>query len=114
MHYTMCHVLCHGSQITVRHYLGLDIPTIVSWDVTEKGIQMQPMSGYSPQENGAAERLNCTLWETTLTMLADSGLPKKWWAEAVVHAAHIHNVTNGTGGHTPWEHMKGEEPDQAP
>jgi hypothetical protein len=72
---------------------------------------MQPTSGYSPQENIAAERLNRTLWETTLTILADSGLPKKWWAEVVVHASHIHNVTNATGGPTPWEQMKGEEPD---
>jgi hypothetical protein len=24
-------------------------------------------------------------------MIADSGLPKKWWAKAVVHAANIHN-----------------------
>jgi hypothetical protein len=72
---------------------------------------MQPPSGYSPQENGAGERLNQTLWETILTMLADSGLPKKWWAEGVVHAARIHNVTNATSGPTPWEQMKGEEPD---
>jgi hypothetical protein len=28
----MCHVLCHGSQITVCRYLELDNPT--SWDVT--------------------------------------------------------------------------------
>jgi hypothetical protein len=77
---------------------------------------MQPPSCYSPQENGAGERVNRTLWETILTVLADSGLPKKWWAEAVVgcgcrHAAHIRNVTNATGGPTPWEQMKGEEPD---
>jgi hypothetical protein len=32
MHYIMCHVLCHGSQVSVRRYLGLDNPT--SWDVT--------------------------------------------------------------------------------
>jgi hypothetical protein len=32
MHYTMCHVLCHDCQTTVRRYLGLDNPT--SWDVT--------------------------------------------------------------------------------
>jgi hypothetical protein len=28
----MCQVLCHGSQVSVRRYLGLGIPT--SWDVT--------------------------------------------------------------------------------
>jgi hypothetical protein len=53
-----------------------------------RGIKMQPTTGYSPQENGAAERLNRTLWETTLAMLANSGLPDKWWAEALSHACH--------------------------
>jgi transposase InsO family protein len=77
----------------------------------DRGIQMQPTSGYSPQENGAAERLNRTLWETVLTMLADSGLPRKWWSEAVVHAAFLRNVTSRTGGMTPWELMRGVEPD---
>jgi hypothetical protein len=72
---------------------------------------MQSISGYSSQKNGAAERLNRTLWKSTVTMLVDSGLPKRLWAEALVHAAHIHKVTNATGGPTPWERMKGEEPD---
>jgi hypothetical protein len=44
-------------------------------------------------------------------MLVDSGLPKRRGAEALVHASHIHKVTNATGGPTPWERMKGEEPD---
>jgi hypothetical protein len=72
---------------------------------------MQPTTGYSPQENGAAERLNRTLWETTLAMLADSGLPNKWWAEALSHACYLRNVCSSTGGPTPWELLKGELPD---
>jgi transposase InsO family protein len=76
-----------------------------------RGIELQPTSTYSPQENGAAERLNRTLWETTLTLLADCGLPSKWWAEALAHVAHVHNVTSSTGGRTPWELLKGQEPD---
>jgi hypothetical protein len=76
-----------------------------------KGIEMQPTSGYSPQENGAAERLDRTLWETTLAMLSDCGLLQKWWGEAVVHASHLRNITNSTGGQTPWELIKGEKPD---
>jgi transposase InsO family protein len=76
-----------------------------------RGIEMQPTTGYSPQKNGAAERLNRTLWETTLAMLADSGLPDKWWAEALSHACHLRNVCSSTGGPTPWELLKGELPD---
>jgi hypothetical protein len=36
MHYTMCCVLCHGSQPTVRRDLGLDNP--VSREVTFMGV----------------------------------------------------------------------------
>jgi hypothetical protein len=35
----------------------------------------------------------------------------KWWGEAIVHAAHLRNITNLGGGQTPWEVMKGEKPD---
>jgi hypothetical protein len=76
-----------------------------------RGIESQPTSGYSPQENGAAERLGRTLWETTLTLLADPGLPTKWWAEALAHGTHLHNVKNSTGTWTPWELIKGQQPD---
>jgi transposase InsO family protein len=76
-----------------------------------RGIQCQPTSGYSPRENGAVERLNRTLWETTLTLLADSGLPTKWWAEALTHATHLQNVTSSTRSQTPWELIKGQQPD---
>jgi hypothetical protein len=69
------------------------------------------MSGDSSQENCVAECLNRTLWETTLAMLADSGLLQRWWAEAVVHASHLRNVTNSAGSQTPWELMKVEKPD---
>jgi transposase InsO family protein len=62
-----------------------------------RGIEMQPTTGYSPQENGAAECLNRALWELTLAMLADSGLPDKWWAEALSHACHLRNVCSWTG-----------------
>jgi hypothetical protein len=79
---------------------------------SERGIEMQPTSGYSPQENGAAERLNRTLWESTLAMLADCGLPDKWWAEALVPACRLENVSS-TGDMTPWEILKGEAPDLA-
>jgi transposase InsO family protein len=112
------HIIQHWESMTghktvaVRHDRAKEFMAqeLKEW-YESKGIEMQPTSGYSPQENGAAERLNRTLWETTLAMLADSGLPQKWWGEATVHAAHLRNVTCSTGGPTPWELMKGEKPD---
>ena len=77
----------------------------------DKGIEMQPTAGYSASENGVAERFNRSVWELVLAMLADCGLPKKWWGEALAHACHLRNVTDSTGGPTPWELVKGELPD---
>jgi hypothetical protein len=42
-----------------------------------RGIEIQPTSVYPSQENDAAERLSRSLRETTLAMLANSGLPQK-------------------------------------
>ena len=36
----------------------------------------------TPQQNGVAERMNQTLVESVRAMLADSKLPKRFWAEA--------------------------------
>jgi hypothetical protein len=49
--------------------------------------------------------------ETARTLLADSGLPTKRWAEALAHATHLQNVTNSTGTQTPWELIKCQQPD---
>ncbi len=37
----------------------------------------------TPEQNGVAERMNRTLMESVRSMLADSGLPKQFWAEAL-------------------------------
>lgn len=42
-------------------------------------IEFQPTSGYSPQENGHAERSIRTVSEILQAMLSDSGLNKKYW-----------------------------------
>ena len=49
------------------------------------------MAGYSPQSNGTAERMNCTLFEMACTMLDASGAPLELWAEAILAACHIRN-----------------------
>ena len=43
-------------------------------------------AGYSPEQNGAAERLNLTLEQWSKALLADSGLGPEWCAEAMVTA----------------------------
>ena len=74
-------------------------------------IEMQPTSGYSPQENGHAERAIGTLGNLRDALLADSGLQKKYWAEAIMHAAYLSNIMRSEGGPSPWEILKNIKPD---
>ena len=51
--------------------------------LTQEGIRQELTILHTPQQNGTAERLNRTLIEGVCTMLADSKLPHKFWAEAL-------------------------------
>ncbi|BFG24560.1 hypothetical protein CerSpe_108340 [Prunus speciosa] len=45
----------------------------------------------TPQQNGAAERMNRTLMECERCMRIHAGLPEAFWAEAVNHASYLVN-----------------------
>ncbi|GLI60516.1 hypothetical protein VaNZ11_002522 [Volvox africanus] len=78
----------------------------------DMGIFHEKTAPYTPQQNGAAERLNRTLEECVRTMLADSGLPQEMWSEAVITANTLRNVSPTKGSNlTPWERFIGEKPD---
>jgi transposase InsO family protein len=57
----------------------------------EEGIELDKNPPRSPELNGVAERLNRTLEEKATAMLAEKGLPKGLWAEAVRTAAYVKN-----------------------
>lgn len=57
----------------------------------KKGIKRHKTVPRNPQQNGVAERLNRTLLERVRCMLLGSGVPKKFWAEAVTTAAKLLN-----------------------
>jgi hypothetical protein len=78
-----------------------------------KGIVMEVTAGYSPESNGAAERLNRTLLERVRAMLIDASLPLSLWGEAVVAACHVRNRSpiSGTRAGTPWGLFFGAVPD---
>jgi hypothetical protein len=57
--------------------------SLSQWFKSE-GIIHEITAPYTPQQNGAAERLNRTLFDKVRAMLFDSKLSRKLWAEAVV------------------------------
>ena len=77
-----------------------------------KGIALETTVRHTPQQNGAAERLNRTLMDKVRSMLADSGLPKSLWAEALATANHVRNRSPVTArDRTPWELFFRTKPD---
>ena len=80
--------------------------------MSDNGVLHQTTTRYTPEQNGAAERLNRTVMERVRAMLEDSGLPKELWAEAAVTACYIRNCSPVTGrDKTPWELFLDKAPD---
>ena len=57
----------------------------------DNGIRRVNVVPYTPQENGAAERLNRTIMEKAWCMLSNAGLGKEFWAEACNTAVYLIN-----------------------
>ncbi|GIL74079.1 hypothetical protein Vretimale_10366 [Volvox reticuliferus] len=77
-----------------------------------KGIVHGTTVGYTPEQNGAAERLNRTLLEKTRAMLVESGLPKSMWAETFSTANYLRNISPVVGSKvTPYEAFFSQRPD---
>ncbi|CAI7811878.1 unnamed protein product [Closterium sp. NIES-53] len=77
-----------------------------------KGIKHDVTTPYTPQHNGAAERLNHTLVEAVRSLLQHSKLGNEWWGEASALAAWIRNrvPTKVLLGTTPFEAWTGTKP----
>jgi hypothetical protein len=58
----------------------------------EKGIQHEITTPDTPQHNGVAERMDCTLLDKVRAMLANADLPESYWYDALEYAALLHNV----------------------
>ena len=78
----------------------------------KEGIEHQYTIPKTPEQNGVSERMNRTLVEAVRSMLADSGLPQKFWAEALSTAAYLINrsPTRSLTGKTPFEAWFGKKP----
>jgi transposase InsO family protein len=79
----------------------------------DKGIKHEVTTPDTPQHNGVAERMNRTLLDKVRAMLIDADLPESYWYDALLYAAHIHNVTptRALDKMTPEEAWSGQKPD---
>ena len=66
---------------------------------TEHGIQLQHIVPYIPQQNGVAERKNCTLKEMANCMLQSKGLSINFWEKAI-------DCANYIVSHTPTKDLR--------
>ena len=81
--------------------------------LTEQGIKHEKTIPHTPEQNGVAERFNRTLMEGVRTMLADSKLPHRFWAEALSTYVFLRNrsLTKALEGITPYEAWNNTKPD---
>jgi hypothetical protein len=68
------------------------------------GVTLELTVYYTPEQNRVAERLNCTLITMAKALLFNSGLPQKFWGEAVATANYLRNrLPISPAGKTPEE-----------
>lgn len=79
---------------------------------SNNGIRRQLIAGYTPQQNGVAERKNRTLMNMVRCMLTEKQVPKEFWPEAVNWAVHLLNrcPTLAVKDKTPEEAWSGLTP----
>jgi hypothetical protein len=79
----------------------------------ERGIRREFTAAYSPEQNGVAKRMNRTIQEWIVSMLHHSGLSEGFWAEALLTALYIINMSPSRplGSKIPQELWTRRKPD---
>ena len=92
----------NGGEYTGSHFVEY---------LSSEGVRHELTFPKTPEQNGVAERLNRTLMEMVPTMLFESNLPHKFWAEVL--SAYLRNLspTKAVNGMTPFEAFHGRKPD---
>ncbi|GBO17322.1 Retrovirus-related Pol polyprotein from transposon TNT 1-94 [Araneus ventricosus] len=82
--------------------------------LVKNGIKRERTCAYTPQMNGIAERENRTFVNMARYLLLQSGLPMKFWAEAINCAVYIRNRCPTRGlqdeNQTPFQKLIGKKP----
>lgn len=102
------------NQVQSDHGTEFDNQELRQW-LAEKGINFKTSCTYTPEQNGTAGRAIRTIDNSARTMLKDSGLPDKFWPEAVKCACFARNrvLSPSDPTKTPYELHYGSIPDLA-
>ncbi|KAI7953614.1 hypothetical protein MJO28_006161 [Puccinia striiformis f. sp. tritici] len=74
------------------------------------GVEFAPVTPYSPEQNGEAERVNRTIGDMARTMLHESKMPQDFWSCAYQVASYIHNrIPNSRTDTAPLTKLYGVE-----
>jgi transposase InsO family protein len=79
----------------------------------KKGIKWEPTVPYAPEQDGVAERVNRTILDRLRAIIADTGLRKDLWAEALSTVVYLKNrspTTANKDSKTPFEIWYGRKP----
>jgi hypothetical protein len=84
------------------------------WSIyRRRGIRFLATVPHTPQQNGLSERTNYTLCNGLRTLLSASGLPLRFWGEALRTVLYCRNRSPNvrSGTQTPYEQWYGRKPD---
>ena len=78
-----------------------------------KGIEFNPSTPRTPEQNGMAERAIQTIVTKIRAVLKQAGMSHKWWCYAVDYVVHTLNRVphSKDDAHTPYENYFGKKPD---
>ena len=69
----------------------------------ERGIELEPSTTHTPEQNGVAERFNRTIITMVRCMLHHAGLPDGFWPPAALYANHLRQRLPLADGASPYE-----------
>ena len=100
---------CNGIKVLRSDYGGEYLSGTFDMHLAAAGTARKLTPHDTPQLNGIAECLNCTLLERVRAFTHESGLPKTLWGEALRHAIWLKNrtATRALDGKTPFEALYG-------
>jgi hypothetical protein len=80
--------------------------------VSKPGHVVEPTGSDTPSQNGRVERLNQTFGMMVRSLLYSSGLPPRFWSDALLHSVYLKNrLWHSAIRRTPYEVYFSEKPD---